>query len=386
MRPKAKYALGRFVALMMFCVLSLNVSAQAAMGILYVQGNYATPQTPQTMVNVKFNAGQIAGDLNIIVVGWNDSTATVGAGRYSYRVRATDTGGNLSPYSSVAGGVIPDTQAPTAPSGLTATVSGNQINLRWTASTDNVGVTGYRVERCQGAGCTTFAQIAALTTTTYSNTGLGAGGYSYRVRATDAAGNLSVYSNVATANVQAKGWLLITPSSTNFGNVALGSYSTKSVVLSNTSTTSVTISQANVAGREFSITGLSLPLTLAAGQNSTFSVVFDPGSAGAVTGSVSLVSTATNSPTAETLSGTAIHVVDLSWLASTSTVAGYNVYRGTVSGGPLTKLNSSLIIGTTYVDLTVQVGQTYYYYATAVDSNNNESKYSNEASAFVLPP
>ena len=47
----------------------------------------------------------------------------------------------------------PDTQPPTAPTGLTATaVSATQINLNWTASTDNVGVTGYRVERCQGAG------------------------------------------------------------------------------------------------------------------------------------------------------------------------------------------------------------------------------------------
>ena len=47
-----------------------------------------------------------------------------------------------------------------------------QINLSWTASTDNVGVTGYRVERCQGAGCTNFAQIATPTGTTFSDTGL----------------------------------------------------------------------------------------------------------------------------------------------------------------------------------------------------------------------
>src|SRR5439155_1644055 len=54
----------------------------------------------------------------------------------------------------------PDTQPPTTPSNLTATaVSGSQINLSWTASTDNVGVTGYPVERCQGAGCTSFAPI-----------------------------------------------------------------------------------------------------------------------------------------------------------------------------------------------------------------------------------
>ena len=104
----------------------------------------------------------------------------------------------------VSGGSA-DTQAPTAPSGLGATAASSaQINLSWTASTDNVGVTGYRVERCQGAGCTSFAQIATPAGTTYSDAGLTAGtSYSYRVRATDAAGNLSGYSNVASATTPA---------------------------------------------------------------------------------------------------------------------------------------------------------------------------------------
>jgi RHS repeat-associated protein len=94
-----------------------------------------------------------------------------------------------------------DTTPPTAPSGLGATaVSASQINLAWTASTDNLGVTGYRVERCQGAGCANFAQIAAPTATSFNDTGLSAAAsYSYRVRAADAAGNLSAYSNVASA-------------------------------------------------------------------------------------------------------------------------------------------------------------------------------------------
>ena len=82
-------------------------------------------------------------------------------------------------------------------------MSTTQINLAWTASTDNVGVTGYLVERCQGSGCTTFAQITSVTTTTFSNTGLTAATiYRYRVRATDAAGNLSGYSSIATATTQ----------------------------------------------------------------------------------------------------------------------------------------------------------------------------------------
>lgn len=94
-----------------------------------------------------------------------------------------------------------DTTPPSAPAGLTATgVSTSQINLSWTASSDNVGVTGYKVERCQGAGCSNFNQIATPTTTTYSDTGLTAAtSYSYRVRATDAAGNVSGYSGSGTA-------------------------------------------------------------------------------------------------------------------------------------------------------------------------------------------
>jgi hypothetical protein len=96
---------------------------------------------------------------------------------------------------------VPDTQAPTAPGTLTAlATSGSQINLFWTAATDNVGVTGYFVERCQGEACTSFARIATVSDTTYSDTGLVANTtYRYRVRATDAAGNLGPYSNVTSA-------------------------------------------------------------------------------------------------------------------------------------------------------------------------------------------
>src|SRR5262249_61804895 len=53
-----------------------------------------------------------------------------------------------------------DTQAPTVPTNLVATASSStQIGLTWTASTDNVAVTGYRIERCSGTGCSSFAQI-----------------------------------------------------------------------------------------------------------------------------------------------------------------------------------------------------------------------------------
>jgi glucose/arabinose dehydrogenase len=96
-----------------------------------------------------------------------------------------------------------DNQPPTAPGTLTATaINSGRVDLSWGAATDNVGVTGYRIERCIGAGCTNFAEIAAppATGTTYNDTGLTSNTtYSYRVRATDAATNFGPYSNTATA-------------------------------------------------------------------------------------------------------------------------------------------------------------------------------------------
>jgi Concanavalin A-like lectin/glucanases superfamily/Chitobiase/beta-hexosaminidase C-terminal domain/IPT/TIG domain/Fibronectin type III domain len=319
--------------------LSSGYTYNAAAVLSFVQGNYATPQTASSSVSVTYTAAQGAGDLNVVVVGWNDSTNTVssvtdtkgnvytpavgpttisgvesqsiyyakniaaataganvvnvtysGAAAYpdirileyagvdpntpidvvsastgdsttsaSAAVTTTNAndllvGGNIvqthttaagSGYASrmitspdgdivedrivtatgsysasatlnpaaqwimqmvafrSAGSGGGDTTPPTAPSNLTATpISASQINLAWTASTDNVGVTGYYVQRCAGAGCTNFAQVASVsgTATTYNDTGLAAStSYSYRVDATDAAGNLSAFSNTATA-------------------------------------------------------------------------------------------------------------------------------------------------------------------------------------------
>src|SRR6185369_12124893 len=68
---------------------------------------------------------------------------------------------------------------------------------------DNVGVTGYLIERCQGAGCTSFGRLLTVPGTTYSDTALVSNtSYTYQVKATDAAGNFSLYSNTATATTQ----------------------------------------------------------------------------------------------------------------------------------------------------------------------------------------
>jgi chitodextrinase len=81
----------------------------------------------------------------------------------------------------------PDTQAPSAPSSLTASTKKTQISLSWKTATDNVGVTGYEVWR-------NGAKIASTSATSYSETPA-AGTYTYSVIAYDAAGNRSAASN-----------------------------------------------------------------------------------------------------------------------------------------------------------------------------------------------
>ena len=92
---------------------------------------------------------------------------------------------------------------PTAPTNLAASpVTAGEIDLTWGASTDNVSVTGYDIERCQGARCTNFSQIASIPPgTSYNDTGVTSNNtYSYRVRAVDSQGNTGPYSKVATAS------------------------------------------------------------------------------------------------------------------------------------------------------------------------------------------
>jgi trimeric autotransporter adhesin len=123
----------------------------------------------------------------------------IGAAAGNYTLAST----TATTLASITAAV--DTTPPTAPTGLTATAVGaTQINLTWTAATDNVGVTGYFVERCAGPGCTTFVQVLTPSGTSVSDVGLAAGtAYSYRVRATDAAGNLGAYSGTASATTTA---------------------------------------------------------------------------------------------------------------------------------------------------------------------------------------
>jgi glucose/arabinose dehydrogenase/chitodextrinase len=119
---------------------------------------------------------------------------------FNYRVRSIDAAGNerIGTNATFTTAATLDTMPPTTPIGLTATaVSSTTINLSWTASTDNVAVTGYQVFR-------NGTQVGTSPTNTFSDTGLSPStSYSYTVRAVDAALNSSGQSLPASATTLA---------------------------------------------------------------------------------------------------------------------------------------------------------------------------------------
>ena len=181
------------------------------------------------------------------------------------------------------------------------------------------------------------------------------------------------------------------PGALSFGNVTVGSSLTRTGTLK-AAGESATISSLTTTNGEFTVSGLTLPFTLAAGQSIPFTVKFSPKSAGAASANLSFVENGTGSVASQTLSGTgsaapaATHSVSLSWDDSASDIAGYNIYRGATSGGPYTKVNSAPNIDNTYTDTSVGSGKTYFYVVTTVGGAGAESGHSSEVTALVPTP
>ena len=184
------------------------------------------------------------------------------------------------------------------------------------------------------------------------------------------------------------GTLGVAPGSMSFGTVTIGTTQIQTGAIT-ASGGSVTLSSASSSNSAFTISGLALPLTLAAGQSVPYTVSFAPTATGTSSANISFF-TSSSTSASQTASGSGAatqHMVELSWNASTSTsVVGYNVYRGTATAGPFSKINPALNASMNYTDNTVQSGQTYYYMTTAVDSSGVESSYSNQAQAVVPFP
>jgi chitodextrinase len=305
---------------------------------------------------------------------------------YHYTVDAFDSVGNTSSQSAPAMATTPDVTAPSVPTGLHASVvSGHEIDLSWSASTDNVGVTGYDVYR--NASNTPLATVSGSTLAYADTTVSDATSYTYTVDAFDAAGNHSLKSASAGGNTPD-----VTPPSVPGGVTATALTTTPQVNVSwNASTDNAgvtgytiyrggtklaTVSGSTLTYGDTTVVGLThysytVDAFDAAGNHSAQSTA-----AGVTTPDY----TPPSVPTGVTATAAATRKVTVTWSASTDNVGvtGYTVYRngtsvGTVSGTTLV-----------FVDTTVAPSTAYSYTVDAFDAAGNHSAQS--AAAHVSTP
>ena len=518
---------------------SLGVTESAATTPTFVQRNSAVPQSTPTTVTVAYTAAEVAGDLNVVVVGWNDSTASVssvtdskgnvyqlavgptrrtgaesqsiyyaknvvaatansnvvtvtfspaaafpdirilayrgldptspldvavgssgtgatsssgtiattnatdllvGANIVETRTTAAGTGFTsrvittpdgdiaedhaviaLGTYSATAplspagqyvmqmvafraAGSVADTTPPTAPSNLVATAASMvQINLTWTAATDNFGVTSYAIERCQGAGCTTFAQIGTASGTTFSNMSLTAGtSYSYRVRASDAANNFGPYSNVASATTQAPD----TSPPTAPSNLVANGVSTTQINLTWTAATDdvavasyllescagigcTNFAQIGVAtATSFSNTGLTAGTTVNYRVRATDAAGnLGPYSATATATTQAPDTTPPTAPSNLVANGVSTTQINLTWTAATDDVGVASYLLESCAGGGCTNFAQiGVVTATSFSNTGLTAGTTVNYRVRATDAAGNLGPYSATATGATQPP
>ncbi len=345
-----------------------------------------------TVIFAPQSSGSVSGSLSLVSStailhgtngkhnGSNSTTTTVPVSGSSTNLSTTSTtpGQLVANPSSLSFGTVQVSNTKTLSEAVTNT-GGSSVTL----SQATVAGTGFSI-----SGLSLPLTLAAGQSVTFSATFAAQSGGS-------ASGSISIGSNASNSTMTislagsgtAPGQLAVTPASTDFGSVTVGTSKTQVGTLS-ASGSSVSVSSATLTSAEFSLSGITFPLTVAAGQSVPFTVTFTPQMSGSASAIGSFTSNAPNSA-AETLTGTGAapqqHSVDLSW-SETSTVVGYNLYRGSQSGGPYTKINLALDASTTYTDSSVQAGQIYYYVTTAVDSSGAESSYSNQIQASVPSP
>jgi chitodextrinase len=316
---------------------------------------------------------------------WSDTTVAPST-TYTYGVDAVDGGGNHSARATAAPVTTPsDTSPPTIPAGASAAaLSDTSIKVTWSASTDNVGVTGYTVFR----GGTKIGTVGA-TTLAYTDSGLTPStAYTYTVDAFDAAGNHSAQSTAAGATTLADTSPPTTP--TNLTATASGSSTVNLTWSASSDDVAVVgytvyrngtqVATTNGQTLAYSDTGLTPSTTYgytvdafdAAGNHSTLST-----QASATTAAASIGLTAPGSLTATAASATQIN---LTWTASTggTGVAGYTIYRNSVQVGT--------VAGTvlSYSDSPLAPSTSYTYTVDAFDSTSAHSPQSSPASATTL--
>jgi hypothetical protein len=223
-----------------------------------------------------------------------------------------------------------------------------------------------------------------------------AGNASASVQITSTASNSPASVSLAGVAEKTFAAVQVTPPSISFGNLNLQSTTTQNVTIKNTGDINIRISGITVAGAGFGYSSLSPGSSLTPNQSVTFQIWFRPQTSGPASGNISILSSNLATPASISVSGIGSasnslsptpapvqHSVSLSWGPSTSSVAGYRVYRD--DGAGLLPL-SAVIPDLTYTDSTVVSGTTYHYAVTAVDPGGDESPYSNEVTAVVPTP
>jgi hypothetical protein len=233
----------------------------------------------------------------------------------AFNVRFTPTtggsaGGNLSITSNASN---PNLSVPLSGTGVTSgslTATASSLSF----GSVQVGNSQTLSETLTNTGASSVTITAATTAVSYSISVMSlpatlAAGETTSFNVTfapttggSAGGNLSITSNASNPNLSVplsgtgvtSGSLTAAAPSLSFGSVQVGNSQTLSETLTNSGGSSLTVTQANVTGTGFSVTGLTSPLTLTAGQSFTFGAVFAPTSAGSASGTIAVVSNASN--------------------------------------------------------------------------------------------
>lgn len=357
---------------------SVTVSQVAASGSGVSVSGLAAPVTiapsqsvPLTVKFAPTTGGSVAGSITVTnSENINAVAAVTGTG--------VQAGINVTPSSATFGSVVTgNTNSQTIQVKNSGTSSLTVSQVAATGSGFSVSGVSAPLTLAPGASSTFNVQYAPTT----------AGAANGSVTIVSNAPNSPSTVSLSGTGTAATYTLSVNPGSLSFGSVNNGSSASQSFNVTNTGNSNVSISGMSAAGAGFSIASGGSAVTLSPNQSTSVSVQFAPTAAGSANGSVTIASNGTGA-SAVGLSGTGVapqvnHTVALNWGASSSSVAGYNIYRSSVSGSSYAKINSSPVGGVSFTDSNVQTGQTYYYVATAVDANGNESVYSNEVPALV---
>jgi hypothetical protein len=363
---------------------SLTISQVTAAGVGFSFTGLTLPLTlapnQSSTFGVAFSpktAGVVSGDLSITLSGSSTTLDIALSGTGAAPATLTATPSSLAFTGVQSGKTQTQTETVQNTGGTSATIS------QGTVAGTGFSISGLSAPVILGPGQSTSFSV------TFAPASSGSFSGSVAIASNASNPNLNIPLS-GSATGPAQGQLGISPGAINVGNVTVGTSGTQVGTLSAT-VSSVTVSSVSVGSSEFAISGISFPVTLAAGQSVNFTVTFTPTASGVASVAASFNSDASNSPTSVTITGTGVaapvHSVSLSWTGSSSpNVIGYNIYRRTGNTGSFAQINSALDANTAFTDTSVADGQTYYYETTAVNSSNEESAHTSPVQAVIPPP